>query len=57
MQATGLLILLNLIFIYVVVKLQDLGSMILLGVIVGMALILTLVLSYIANANKTKTSK
>ena len=56
MQATGTLVLVNLMFIFIVVKLQGIGTFTLLILILGIASILSLILNFIAY-NKSKTNK
>jgi len=53
MQATGTLVLVNLIFIFIVVKLQGIGTLNLLILIIGIASILFIVLYFITQ-NKSK---
>jgi len=57
MQATGMLIIVNIIFIFIVVKLQGIGSMNLLLLILGLAIILSSLLFFISTGKIRKQSK
>jgi UDP-N-acetylmuramyl pentapeptide phosphotransferase/UDP-N-acetylglucosamine-1-phosphate transferase len=52
MQATGTLVLVNLIFIFIVVKLQNIGTLNLLVLILGIALLLSIMLMIISSNRK-----
>lgn len=53
MQATSILMIVNLVFIFVVVKLQNMGNLLLLLIIMGMAIALIFLLNFVAQKKKT----